>query len=219
MFRSEVGEALAGAERHAAANGHPPADYGLLRMAGVSAEHPLACLFAGCNETFAAPFGGEVKAASRHARKAGHASGAFIRDSRMPAPKAPKATASVDVLGWFVIAVHVVAVLSLIAGFITASHGGTYGICNDAYAFEKCTDPHQGVHDVADVLLIVGFIALSLVALLWTLVFLSTPAGEFVGFLALGLITSSAPMGGHNHGGSSGAWGAKQPSGGWASGD
>ncbi|MFG2489390.1 hypothetical protein ACGFSI_42475 [Streptomyces virginiae] len=117
------------------------------------------------------------------------------------------------------IALHVVAVISLIAGFVTASHGGTYGVCDDAYAFENCTDPHQGVHDVANVLLAIGFIALLLVVLLWTLVFFSTPIGQFIGFVLFGLVTSAASMGGHHHGGARSAWGAKQPGGGWVSGD
>ncbi|MFF3091533.1 hypothetical protein ACFVRB_41795 [Streptomyces nojiriensis] len=38
VFRAEVGEALAGAARHAAASGHPRAGYGLLRKAYVPTE-------------------------------------------------------------------------------------------------------------------------------------------------------------------------------------
>ncbi|MFD7917215.1 hypothetical protein ACFV30_42200 [Streptomyces sp. NPDC059752] len=227
VFRAEVGKARAGAARHAADSGHPQADYGLLRKAYVPADHPLTCLFGECNQTFPAPFGAEVKAAARHARKADHPNSAFIRgphpDHRAPAPmtpKAPKAAASNAILGWLVIALHVIAFISLIAGFITAGHGGTYGICDDAYAFENCTDPHQEVHDVADVLLTIGLITLLLVVVLWTLVFLSTPTGQFVGFMAFGLISSAASMGGHHHhGGTRSAWGAKQPGGGWVSGD
>ncbi|WP_331747010.1 hypothetical protein OG365_41360 (plasmid) [Streptomyces sp. NBC_00853] len=220
VFRAEVGEALAEAGRHAAASGHPQADYALLRKANIPAEHPLTCLFGTCSQSFPAPFGGEVKAALRHARKAGHPIGQFIRgphpDGRVPAPKASDPP---DLLGWLVIAPHVIAVISLIAGFITASHGGTYGICDDAYAFQNCTDPHQEVHDVANVLLTIGLITLLLVVMFWTLVFLSTPTGQFIGFMVFGLITSAASMGGHHHGGGRSAWGAKQPGGGWVSGD
>ncbi|WP_327732699.1 hypothetical protein OG749_01380 [Streptomyces nojiriensis] len=120
MFRAEVGEALAGAGRHAAASGHPRAGYGLLRKAYVPVDHPLTCLFGACNRTFRARFGSEVKAAARHARKAGHPNSAFIRgphpDRRVPTPKAPKAAASNAILGWLVIALHVIVFISLIAG-------------------------------------------------------------------------------------------------------
>ncbi|MEU9032138.1 hypothetical protein AB0D46_32490 [Streptomyces sp. NPDC048383] len=227
VFRAQVGEAPAGGQRHAAASGHPPAEYGLLRKAYVPASHPLTCLFGTCSQSFPAPFGGEVKAATRHARAAGHPGGAFIRgphpDGHAPVAKASKAGGSLDLLAWFIIAVHVVAVTSLIAGFITARLGGTYGICDDAYAFGNCTDPHQEVHAVANVLLTVGFVALFVVALIWALVFLSTPAGQFVGFIAFGLITSAASVRGRHHKGhpSSGrsAWGPEQPGGGWVSSD
>ncbi|MFF4392826.1 MULTISPECIES: hypothetical protein [unclassified Streptomyces] len=151
VFRAEVGEALAGAARHASASGHPQADYGLLRKSYVPVDHPLTCLFGACNRTFPARFGAEVKAAARHARKAGHPNSAFIRgphpDRRVPAPVAPKAAkaaASHAIVGWLVIALHVIAFVSLIAGFITA--------------------------------------------------------GQFVGFMAFGLISSAASMGGRHHG-------------------